>query len=528
MFAALSITAKTAEGMGEAEKQAWKELPHASFDIVIMNPPFTRATRHHDESLDIPNPMFAAFGSSEEDQRLMSEATKRLTKNTSAHGNAGEASIFLVLADRKLKVGGMLAMVMPLSLMSGSSWSDSRKLLAQKYSDLILISIAGSGSKDMSFSADTGMGECLVIGEKSEGGSDRGAFVILKKRPEYPLVGTSIAEQINRMRARAGVRRLEDGPTGGTPIKFGEDVIGQVLDAPLPNSGGWNLARIADLSLAQTTYQITTEKQIWLPTMSKANSVRIPITTITDIGEVGPIDRDINGRNPDGSARGPFDTLQAEPNNIPTYPVLWAHDADRERTMSFDADREGKPRQGTTPSEQDFIDEKVESVWATASHCHFNRDFQFNSQSTAMQFTPRKTIGGRAWLSIQLANIEQEKALVAWGNTTLGLLLRWWHSNKQQAGRGSVGKLALQVMPVLDVTALSSDQLDEAVKIFDAMSEEAMLPIHQIDQDPVRKELDNQFGSRVLGLSDAILQDGGPLDILRMKLSQEPSIRGNK
>jgi hypothetical protein len=126
----LDITAKAVEGMGESERETWSALPHASFDVVVMNPPFTRPTNHEAERLTVPNPMFAAFTSTAEEQRLMGEATKRLTAGTSAHGNAGEASIFLVLADRKLKLGGMLALVMPLSLMSGDSWEDSRTLLA--------------------------------------------------------------------------------------------------------------------------------------------------------------------------------------------------------------------------------------------------------------------------------------------------------------------------------------------------------------------------------------------------------------
>ena len=94
----------------------------ASFDLVIMNPPFTRDTGHEGEKIGVPNPMFAAFGSKEEEQREMAKAAKRLLQGTSAHGNAGEASAFLVLADRKLKDSGTLAMVMPLSLMSGEAW----------------------------------------------------------------------------------------------------------------------------------------------------------------------------------------------------------------------------------------------------------------------------------------------------------------------------------------------------------------------------------------------------------------------
>ena len=196
--------------------------------------------------------------------------------------------------------------------------------------------------------------------------------------------------------------------------------------------------------------------------------------------------------------------------------------------MSFDADSEGAPRRGTTRKEQMLVDSKVKSVWATASHCHFNRDFQFNSQSTAMQFTHRRTIGGRAWLSIRLSSVEREKALVLWANTSLGILLYWWHANKQQAGRGTIGKSALQTLPVLDVTALKPRQLKQAVKLFDAMAGQALRPVHEIDKDRVRQELDERFAREVLGLAGSTTASGGPLEVLRMKLAHEPSILGHK
>ena len=524
----LDITAKAFGGMGESERAILSTLPHESFDLVIMNPPFTRATVHEAERLNVPNPMFAAFASTAEEQRVMGAVTKRLTAGTSAHGNAGEASIFLVLAHRKLKQGGMLALVMPLSLMSGDSWKDSRTLLAKNYSDLVLVSIAGARDEDMSFSADTGMGECLLVGRKSETGSKRATFVVLNKRPAYPILGASAAKQIHRLIEEKNLRRLEDGPMGGTPLYFGNDEIGQAMDAPLPASDGWNLARIADLSLAQAAYQLANENRVWLPTMSKSDPANIPITTVEKIGKIGPIDRDINGKTPQGGIRGPFDTPTVKPGSAPTYPILWSHDADRERTMSFDADSEGIPRRGSTAAERAALALKVASVWDTASHCHFNRDFRFNCQSTGMQFTPRKAIGGRAWLSIRLPSVEQEKVLVLWANTSLGMLLRWWHSNKQQAGRGSISKLALQTLPVLDVTALKPRQLAEAVALFDAMSGKQLLALHEIDRDMVRSELDEKFARNVLGLAASMFTQGGAFEVLRMKLAREPSIRGNK
>ena len=77
----------------------------------------------------------------------------------SAHGNAGEASIFFVLANKKLRPEGAIALVMPLSLMSGEAWEKSRRLLAKSYCDLGLVSITGAADEEMSFAADTDMGD---------------------------------------------------------------------------------------------------------------------------------------------------------------------------------------------------------------------------------------------------------------------------------------------------------------------------------------------------------------------------------
>ncbi len=472
--------------------------------------------------------MFAAFANTTEEQKKMAEATKLLTAGTSAHGNAGEASIFLVLADRKVKSGGMVALVMPLSLMLGESWERSRGLLTKNYSGLVVLSIAGATDEDSSFSADTDMAECLVVARKSKPEQNRGTFIVLKERPAYPLLGASAAEQIHRLIAAKNIRSLEDGPVGGTQLHFGDDVVGQAMDVPLPADGGvWNLARIADLSLAQAAYQLTHDNRIWLPSMAKTDAINIPITTL-GIGKTGPIDRDIDGLTPKGEIRGPFEIVSVKVGSVPTYPALWEHDAERERTMCFEGDSEGIPRKAPKPEQEEALAQKVENVWATASHCHFNLNFRFNSQSTSMQFTPRRTIGGRAWQSIKLDSMEQEKALVLWANTSLGMLLRWWHSNKQQAGRGNVGKTAMEDLPILNIAALTAQQLEEAVKIFDQTYEKALLPLHEIDKDPVRKELDERFARDVLGLPESILAPGGALQVLRMKLALEPSIRGNK
>jgi hypothetical protein len=528
-FDIVAITAKAAGGLGEAERQTWTTLPHSSFDLAIMNPPFVRDTGHEGKKIGVPNPMFAAFKISKADQKKMAKVVRKLTAGTSAHGNAGEASIFLVLANRKLKNGGTLALVMPLSLLSGEAWEESRRALAKGYCDLVLVSIAGAADEEMSFSADTDMGECLVVGRKAPAGSGRATFVVLDERPQFPMLGANIATEIRRLVAAKGLRRLEDGPVGGTPIRFGDDRVGYALDAPLPSAGGWSPVRVADPSLAQAAYQLTTRGRAWLPSMNEADAPPITIKTVKAIGsEIGPYHADINGNTSDGGIRGPFDIAPLKPGEAPTYPVLWAHDAEEQRTISFAGESQGMPRKGKTKPEQVLVDQKIANVWASASHLHFNRDFRFNSQSSGMQFTPRKTIGGRAWISIKLASAAHEKAMALWANSSLGLLLHWQHANRQQSGRGSIGVLPLKTLPVLDVTSLTPAQLDAAERLFDEIAKKDLLPAYRLDEDLVRRELDERFGRDVLGLPAVMFADGGAIDLLRRKLAAEPSIRGNK
>ncbi|MCX8501831.1 MAG: hypothetical protein ORO03_09095, partial [Alphaproteobacteria bacterium] len=508
----LNLNAVALDSKGETKTSAWEEFPHKSVDLVIMNPPFTRSTNHEGNHREVHSPMFAAFGASPQLQKLMSAKTAKLINKTSAHGNAGEASIFFVLGDRKLKVGGTMALVMPISLVTGNSWENTRKALAENYDNLIIITIAGGGSHDMSFSADTGMGECLIIARKRFESctnidkivNPRAIFVVLNRRPANNLVGIHAAKQIRFEINNSMIKKLEDGPEGGTPIKFGKDIIGHMIDAPLPKSWGWNLARIVDLSLAQTAYQITHRMNLWLPGIRRSATKSIMITEINSIASLGPIHRDINGIESNGKVRGPFDLIPLKPNQAPTYPILWAHDAQRERTLKFKPDHQGYPRTGKTEKEREFISDKVENIWDTASHCHFNKDFQFNSQSTAMQFTPKPAIGGTAWHSVKLESPDLEKALVLWSNTSLGLLLYWWHSNKQQSGRGRIAKTALGKLPVLDVTKLTAVQLAAAVRLFDDFCETPLAPMHRLDEDGNRITLDERFCAEVLGLPAAV------------------------
>ena len=231
----------------ETAAQVIVEIPDEGFDLVIMNPPFTRATNHEGAHADVTNPAFAAFGATEADQTAMGKRVNQLGRGTCYHGNAGIASAFAALVDRKLKPGGILAMVLPLSAGAGLSWKGFRELLGKDYTDLTVLSIAANG-RDMSFSSDTGMAECLVIARKLRAGEtpgERGNFASLARRPEGFASAGSLARNLIALR---DVRQIEDGPYGGNGLMEGNRPAGEVLSAPTRASGQvWGAVRVSGL-----------------------------------------------------------------------------------------------------------------------------------------------------------------------------------------------------------------------------------------------------------------------------------------
>ena len=176
------------------------DIPDEEFDLVIMNPPFTRATNHEGAHADITNPAFAAFGATDVDQTDMGKRMNVLGRNSCYHGNAGIASAFAALAHSKLKPGGVLALVLPLSAAAGLSWQEFRQMLVQRYTDATVLSIAATGDA-MSFSSDTGMAECLVIARKrdqskSDTAPEMAHFASLLRRPHGFAYANEIATKI--------------------------------------------------------------------------------------------------------------------------------------------------------------------------------------------------------------------------------------------------------------------------------------------------------------------------------------------
>ena len=398
------------------------DLPHGGFDLVIMNPPFTRPTGQEAQKVGIPVPSFAGFDKSEDEQKAMSRKLARIRKpGMAGHGNAGLASNFIDIADAKLKrSGGVLALVLPASFLQGDSWAGARRMLEEHYSDIAIVSIAATGSTDRAFSADTGMAEVLIVATRRDDhkSGQEAAFLNLNRRPETILEAVTLGKAAQNLPNNifSAPLRLGGGGNAGSCIR------GSLSDA--------GCAGIKEAGVAQAAAALL-RGELLLPRRSEP--VMAPLVNLGILGSRGLYHMDISGTETirSGLPRGPFDIVQTDPGVISTWPALWGHDAKREARMIVKPDRRGLVR----PE----CDDRAAEAWCnTASRLHFNRDFQINSQPLAACMTPEPSIGGRAWPNFLCADQRWEVPLALWANTTLGLIAFWWIGTRQQQGRATL------------------------------------------------------------------------------------------
>jgi len=508
MHAATQITAT-------GESETWLDMPPASQDLVIMNPPFTRPGSDWEgagrESDSVKQ--FQGLSTDLDTQKEMSALEKEYTKGTCYHGYAGIGSAFAALANRMVKPNGIIALILPMTSLQGASWQKFRKMIADGYRDVIVMTIAAPKVDDQSFSADTGMAETMIIfREAADAPSARGIFVSLKKRPANEMESVEIARAISAAARDSNVRRLEDGPFGGTPVSVGGEIVGEMVDAPLSVSEPWSTVGISDFTVPQTAYHLT-RGTLWLPRMMSEESHPLPMATVEKICQIGITDINIVGNG----ARTAFTRIKSPSANA-TYPMLWGHDAKLETRMIVAPDSEGRVKRGR--------ESRAGEIWNTRSHAHHNRDFRFNSQPLAAAYTENETIGGRAWPNLKFEDPTQEIAHTLWGNTTLGILCYWHHSSRQQSGRGSMPITAIRTMPTLDVRKLTQTQLQAAERIFADMRAVSFLPANESYRDPARRELDERVLTEILTLPSALAAE--PLALLRQKWCSEPSVHGGK
>ena len=480
-----------------------KEFPYKKFDVVIQNPPFTKPGADP-AGIDGAKSPFQGSDRPQEYTKIMQTILKKKVTHV-ADGQAGLSSYFVELAHRMLKSKGTMGFILPATVLASPTSQKLRDMWATEYHDVIVITIAEAKGLDCAFSADTNMAECIIVATKGKGdNTGRGKFVCLNQRPKSLLEAFEITNRIIRSN---GTYQLEDTPSGGDPIKVGEEILGYMLDCPLPRGEGWVAVRVKSMAVLQSARRLK-KGRLELPLQDLQETVtEIPICQVGDIATLGLAE-----------VRGVFRKVEGFQPNEDGYACLWNAKSEVQRSMLVLPDSRAIPVPNAETKVQNRVDRN--------SRTHYNMMLRFNSNSVIVLFTEKPAIGPTLITNVAFENPRYEIPWALWCNSTLGLFCHWLHSGKQVSGRGKLRLTTLSSLPTLDVCKLSQEALENAEKVFEQLKYQRMLPLNECAYDPLREELDRCLLTEVLGItSDNMLKS---MQTLREMLCAEPSIHGGK
>jgi type I restriction-modification system DNA methylase subunit len=463
------------------------------FDLVVMNPPFTRAGGRWKEEAGKKGGLFGFMSDEEIRIKVMKEydavrksiseillnKAKNLLNNSKLKflltqrefssyqniGQAGEGLIFLYLAHKFVKENGKIGFVLPKNVLSATSWFLARCLLASDYHlEYIVVSYDPEG---YNFSYSTNLSECLLVARKvsSHSPEEETKFVILLKKPKTSIEAIMLANSINQTEedgyvfsgnSKALIIKVKKNELLDNVDNFGKFIF-------LPNMV------LLELSKHLINNEIKVGKE----------HIKIPLKPLNEIIESIGIDSKQFGilfKNTNTKVPGSLEAFKGGD--------------EKSRSMIY-----VKPNMYVVPkgkSAEKIYEEKKgrlilpSAIWLTTAHV------------TTM--LSEKPILSTPFYVVKLKEETEEKikALCLWYNTTFGftsILL-----NRQEV-RGVWIQLPMaqwKLTLALDVNKLTKKQLEELAKLFDEIKNEKLRRIPEQYNvkdgvDPIRLKIDKRF-----------------------------------
>ena len=491
---------------GEGEKEVNVAMPEHCH-LIIANPPFTRAGGPGDEKNTLWNPIFGSLLDAE-DSKKMNAALKKTLNRTPASLIAGLGSAFVLLAHENLPIGGRMAFVLPATMLTGSRWSEIRRLLLNNYSiDWIIVShdlrhrsaVRGLPGRHLtSFSESTRMAETLIVATRNpqEAHRSRVRFVNLTANPDEPVQAMSLTRKLLTMDE-------EVVPLESRAINIGQTSWGSMLRVPQAQltAGPWSYA-----ALAQAELVLIAEAAV---SNSGGLLAGIPTTELRNLADLGPYHMQIKS-----SSQGLFTIVETNDPLTPGIPAIWHHKSKQNTTMEARANARLERRGDKDELEQTRMLKRQ-------GRLHVSSEIRMASQRVAAVLTKIPMLGVRSWATVSPRNPVPgaEEALCLWLNSTPGLLLRIVHGNRPYLGRSGLPHELARTMSVLDIRKLTPEKLAFSLSIYEELRMKRFKEFNAISSDPVRHELNTRFCCEVLGLTASVVHE------LTDKLAQEPTMR---
>lgn len=412
--------------LDEEDKTQHFSLP--KFDVIIMNPPFSRSTARGVK--DARPTIFNFITDDKGYKKLWLEYSKLIEKmqnsvmyvnNIKSHGkykrkhdkfnatydefvgtgkrfstrdispiNAGAALPFVFLADNYLNVNGRLGLVLPRTVLENSSYFLVRNLLLSKYEVEYIVS--SDDPQNYNFSYSTNLSEILLILRKvnTDEITNRTRIVKFLRQPANSLEGIMMARQL---------------------ISSHDDTI----------SAGNSLANVTEIERSQL------ERFTW----NWSIFTNLPINVLRVLGEI--IDGDLFSRD---SKLVTFRELNSKSELLKLFDSRPLRGADLKNHFKLDSNgnhklvvtcgREQMRRLTAAATAfkrvSDISSYSIQFFKNKSGRVIIPRSFRFDSLPLFATLSEDLVVSREPYIA-SLSNIEQEKALVAWLNSSVAIVI---------------------------------------------------------------------------------------------------------
>ncbi len=440
-------------------------------DLAIMNPPFTRSVGG--------NLLFGSMPQAERRQ-LQSELSRRL-KLMQASSTAGLGAAFVAAASPKLRPGeGRLALVLPVTVCTGPSWSQTRALIENGYT--LDVVVTSHDPERWNFSDSTDLSEALLIAtRRPENGNDvdhRTTFVNLWQNPKGVLDAHLVADTVNMTQPA----RIEDA--GTALLEVDGEHVGEVFSIPESKIKGkqWIGVQFARADVVRSALRLLDDREVWVPGEMTVGNV--PMCRLEEIGEIGPDRRDLW----DGFERT---------DSVTAYPMVENHETEKRKGFVTEPDKYLSPLVTARPGRNL---KPFDQLWPKAGRILICERLGLSTARVVAMRSETRVLSN-VWWPVRNSSEASEKALVAWMNSSLGILGLLAKRNSTHGGWVALKKADLKGIPVLDPRQLSSTQLQALSDLFDELADAEFERLPGMADCAARSALDGGV-SEILGLPD--------------------------
>ena len=389
-------------------------------------------------------------------------------------------------------------MVLPVTVCTGSSWEQTRSLIEQNFT--LDIVITSHDPIRWYFSDSTKLSEALLIATRRprQGHSDEHmtTFVNLWQNPG----GVLDAHRIARAISTTIPARLEDSGTALLDVDGYH--VGEILSVPESNLTGrkWSGVQFARTDLIRSVIGLFDNGEVAVP--GESVTANIQLCRLDEVGQIGPDVRDI---------RDGFEPTES----VTAYPMVENHDTEFRKRLAAVPDKylaplvEPRPRRRLKP---------VDQLWPKAGQLLVAERLRLNT-ARIVAMRSSSPVLSNVWWPVKTESDTSDKVTAVWLNSSIGLLSLLAIRNTTEGNWVKFKKADLAPLPVLDVRAMSRNQLQRLSDLFDKMVEHEFERLPGMAQCSARRSLDDGI-SEILGLPD--------LGTLRDLLATEPVVSNRR